>query len=396
MSKDWEVKKLKDVCQIRPPKKESKEELLEDDKVSFVPMGDLGVLTKNFTVKQEKTFKEVYKGYTYFREEDVLLAKITPCFENGKLGIARNLKNGIGFGSSEYIVIRSKEDLIPDYLYYFLSKKNFRLNGQKVMTGAVGHKRVPLKFVENTEIPYPNNLSEQHRIVNIIEEAFNAIDKAKENAKINFQNAIQFFESYLQRIVANPGTDWEEKKLGEVCDLYQGLAINAKTKHLLVEKSDLPLLRIKDLKNGTVEQYIDSNNYPEKSLVNEEDIIYTRTGQIGLVYTGRYGVLHNNSFKVVPKESLLREYLYWFLQNKSFKSQIIRLSSKTAQPDITHKIFKEQTVFVPSEAEQKQIAEKLDLFYAESKNLEDIYRQKLTNLDELKESILQKAFNGEL
>src|SRR5690606_35436822 len=98
-------------------------------------------------LNKERTLKEVYPGYTYFRENDVLLAKITPCFENGKLGIARNLKNGVGFGSSEYIVFRTNEKLIPDYLFYFLSRDQFRKSGEQVMTGAVGHKRVPKDFI---------------------------------------------------------------------------------------------------------------------------------------------------------------------------------------------------------------------------------------------------------
>lgn len=124
---------------------------------------------------------------------------------------------------------------------------------------------------------------------------------------------------------------WKRKKIGEVCNLYQGLAINVKTKHYLVEKSNLPLLRIKDLKNNTVEQYIDSNNYPQSCLVNEKDLIYTRTGQIGLVFMGRFGILHNNSFRIVPDESLLREYLFLFLQSDEFKEKIVKLSSRAAR-----------------------------------------------------------------
>ncbi|MBE8966045.1 restriction endonuclease subunit S [Nostocales cyanobacterium LEGE 12452] len=154
--------------------------------------------------------------------------------------------------------------------------------------------------------------------------------------------------------------NWEKKKIGELCKLSQGLAINVKTKHYLVEKSDLPLLRIKDLKNNTVEQYVDPNNYPKNCLVTEKDLIYTRTGQIGLVFTGRFGILHNNSFKIEPDKSLLREYLFLFLQSESFKNQILKLASRTAQPDITHKIFKEQIIFVPPISEQKRIVAILD------------------------------------
>jgi len=127
----WESKKLSEIFQIKPPKKEAQSKLKKDDLVSFVPMHDLKISLKEFISKEERKLAEVSGSYTYFANEDVLLAKITPCFENGKLGIARNLKNGIGFGSSEYIVFRSNGEIIPDYLYYFLSREQFRKDGAK-------------------------------------------------------------------------------------------------------------------------------------------------------------------------------------------------------------------------------------------------------------------------
>lgn len=163
--KEWRRNKLADVCEIKPPKKQVKSQLNDDDSVSFVPMADLGVLAKDLVAIKEKPLKEAYKSYTYFSDNDVILAKITPCFENGKIGIARNLKNGIGFGSSEYIVLRSNNELVPDYLYYFLSREQIRQEGKRVMTGAVGHKRIPNYYVENIEIPYPQSISEQKNIV---------------------------------------------------------------------------------------------------------------------------------------------------------------------------------------------------------------------------------------
>ena len=104
-------------------------------------MEDLGILNKNINAVKERRLKDIYSSYTYFAEGDVLLAKITPCFENGKLGIASNLKNGIGFGSSEFVVLRPNKDLLPVYLFYFLTNDDFRQKGKRSMTGAVGHKK---------------------------------------------------------------------------------------------------------------------------------------------------------------------------------------------------------------------------------------------------------------
>ena len=162
--KDWEEKKLGEVCRLKPPKSEARDKLKATDSVSFVPMEDMGINQKYFIPEKERTLKEVEGSYTYFANGDVLLAKITPCFENGKLGIATNLKNEIGFGSSEYIVFRVNKGLLSEYLYYYLSRGKFREEGASRMMGAVGHKRVAKEFVENYPIPLPP-LSEQKRIV---------------------------------------------------------------------------------------------------------------------------------------------------------------------------------------------------------------------------------------
>jgi type I restriction enzyme S subunit len=164
-ARDWEEKKLGFLFQTKPPKREAHEKLNNDDLVSFVPMEDMKIGTKEFICDKERKLMEVNGSYTYFANEDVLLAKITPCFENGKLGIARNLKNGIGFGSSEYIVFRSNGEVIPDYLYYFLVRNVFRMEGAKRMSGAVGHKRVSKEFIEESILPFPKSIKEQKAIV---------------------------------------------------------------------------------------------------------------------------------------------------------------------------------------------------------------------------------------
>ena len=148
----YSTKKLIDVCDIRPSKNEAKKKLKEDDLVSFVPMENLGVLCKDLNLAKEKALKDVIGNYTYFADGDLLLAKITPCFENGKIGIAKNLKNGIGFGSSEFLVFRSKGEIDSEYLFYFFLREDFRSEGKKMMTGAVGHKRVSKEFMGTLQI----------------------------------------------------------------------------------------------------------------------------------------------------------------------------------------------------------------------------------------------------
>lgn len=161
----WEEKKLREAFEIKPPKKEAKEKLSDNELVSFLPMEDLGVCENEIKPVKERPLKDVAGSYTYFAENDVLLAKITPCFENGKLGVAKNLTNGIGFGSSEYIVFRSNGEIEPEFLFYFLSRNSFREEGKKFMSGAVGHKRVSKDWIENYLFPFPKSKEAQQTIV---------------------------------------------------------------------------------------------------------------------------------------------------------------------------------------------------------------------------------------
>lgn len=173
----WEEKKLNDVCEFKPQKKEARDKLIETDLVTFLPMEDLGILNKEIVGVKERQFKDVAGSYTYFADNDVLLAKITPCFENGKIGIARNLINGIGFGSSEYIVFRTKGKIEPEYLYYFLSRNQIRKEGRKYMTGAVGHKRVSKDWIENYLISFPRSIKDQQIIVQKLDSLSNETKK---------------------------------------------------------------------------------------------------------------------------------------------------------------------------------------------------------------------------
>lgn len=195
----WEKKRLIDIFQIKPPKKEAREKLKDNDLVSFVPMEDLGISNKNLSLVKERKLKDVQGGYTYFSNNDVLLAKITPCFENGKLGIARNLKNGIGFGSSEYIVFRSNGKVDSDYLYYFLAREEFRIEGAKRMSGAVGHKRVSKEFIEENILPFPKSFSEQKSIVKKLDELSEKTKKLEEIYKQKLADLEELKKSMLKK-----------------------------------------------------------------------------------------------------------------------------------------------------------------------------------------------------
>ena len=200
----------------------------------------------------------------------------------------------------------------------------------------------------------------------------------------------------LQTVFIGRSSDWTSRSLGDVCELFQGLAINAKSKHLLVSEGRFPLLRIKDLRLNTAEQFVADTGYPPNARVDESEIIYTRTGQVGLVFRGRSGILHNNCFKVLPKSPLSNDYLFWWLQNPDFRERVCALASKTAQPDITHSLFKAQHIAIPPNEVQRQIVEVVEQLSGKVQRIEAIYTRRLLALDELKQSLLHHAFTGQL
>ena len=170
---------LKDIAIFKPSKDEIKH-LANDTRVSFVPMAVLNTRDISFEAKETRIIEEVLTGFTYFRDNDVLLAKITPCFENGKAGIARNLINGIGFGSTEFVVIRAKTDIVfPEWIFYYINSQEFIDQGKHFMAGTAGQQRIDINFVKNYSIVVPS-INEQRSILDNIETEQTLISSSKQ------------------------------------------------------------------------------------------------------------------------------------------------------------------------------------------------------------------------
>ncbi len=164
---EWQEVCLKDVCKINPPKINAKD--YDDDlEVSFFPMPALSEVTGTITEPQTRKLGEVKTGFTNFTEGDVVFAKITPCMENGKSAIIGKLVNGIGYGTTEFYVMRCSNRLLNGYLYHLVRSKHFRDEAKSVMTGAVGQQRVPKSFLEEYKLKLPT-IEEQAEILRIVE-----------------------------------------------------------------------------------------------------------------------------------------------------------------------------------------------------------------------------------
>lgn len=196
--------KMNQICEINPKKSEISN--IRNMMVSFVPMQSVTEDGKIYT-EDKRNIDDVKSGFTYFRENDVLFAKITPCMENGKGAVAINLENGIGFGSTEFHVIRVSKYVNSIWIYAVTSTKEFRKQAEINMTGSAGQKRVSTKYLENYKIVVPP-LSLQNQFSEIVKQ----IDKQK------FESMIQL-DKEERKVLRNIITD----TFGEIIILYEFL-----------------------------------------------------------------------------------------------------------------------------------------------------------------------------
>jgi type I restriction enzyme S subunit len=190
----WAITDLQTVSQVNPTLDKSK--YPDTLPVSFVPMPAVEAENGSMNVTAIRQFGEVKKGFTPFLEGDVLFAKITPCMENGKMAVVPPVKNGVGFGSTEFHVLRPYAGINARYIYYFISSQTFRRNAERKMTGAVGQRRVPTSYLAEHSIPLAPS-PEQTRIVEKLEEMLSELDKAVER----FSTAEQQLKSYRHALL---------------------------------------------------------------------------------------------------------------------------------------------------------------------------------------------------
>ncbi len=175
-AKEWRWPQLKEIAGINPRRPRGLKRI-EEAPTTFVPMPSVDGNSGNISDPLERPFEEIKKGYTYFEENDVLFAKITPCMQNGKHVIARNLIDGIGFGTTEFHVIRPGDEVIPEWIHLYIRQPAILNEAATHFTGSVGQQRVPSYFLEDLAMPLPS-LSEQKRIADTLKERMADISRA--------------------------------------------------------------------------------------------------------------------------------------------------------------------------------------------------------------------------
>src|ERR1019366_3225407 len=214
--KRWPTKPLGEVCAINPKLVASEIPGTNTD-VTFVPMAAVDELSGSIARPKPRKYSQVAKGYTPFRENDVLFAKITPCMQNGKAAIARGLRGGLGFGSTEFHVLRPTEGLLPQWVFAFIRQPSFRSAAEANFTGTAGQQRVPVDFLKNFPIPVPP-LPEQGRLVKLLDEAD---ELRKLRGQADRRTAVLIPALFHEMFGNSRSKGWPSVRLGEVAPIVR-------------------------------------------------------------------------------------------------------------------------------------------------------------------------------
>lgn len=385
--------------------------LPDDLEVSFVPMASVEAATGRIDATAVRRFGEVKKGYTVFREGDVLFAKITPCMENGKMAVARGLRNGVGCGSTEFHVLRPKPGVDAQYVYHFVSSARFRAKAAHHMSGAVGQKRVPASFLEQCEIPLPN-LAEQRRIVAEIERQFSRLDEAVANLKRVKANLKRYKAAVLKAAVegtligGQTAANWARVRIGQVAQVISGLTKNPRRQHF---PRKLPYLRVAnvyadELRLDDVEEIGVGEQEVEKLLLKRGDMLVVEgngsVDQIGRValWNGSIPdcVHQNHLIKVRFGRDVLPQWAMIWLLSPTGRREIEQVSSSTSGLHTlsTGKVGR-LPLPLPPIPEQQRIVEEVDRRMSLLREAHAATEHGLIRTERLRGSTLTAAFSSD-
>jgi type I restriction enzyme S subunit len=356
---------------------------------------------------EERPFEQVKSGYTYFEENDVLFAKITPCMENGKAAIARGLLGGIGFGSTEFHVLRPHASVVPEWIWLFVRQERFREDAKKSFRGGVGQQRVPQEFLEQYLIPLPP-LEEQRRIVARIEELMGRVREARRLREEAQKDAERLWQSVLAQTFPRPGSElpegWRWVRLGEVFDLQQGASMSPRRR---LGRNPRPFLRTKNILWGTVDvSSVDEMDFTEEEVrrlrLQPGDLLVCEGGDVGrtAIWEGQLplALYQNHIHRLRAKDGSVepRFVMYWMQAAYQVFLAYQGAESRTAIPNLSGRRLKEFLVPLPPLEEQRRIVAHLEAVQERLKALKEAQAATEAELKRLEQAILEKAFRGEL
>lgn len=425
----------------------------EQQHCGFAPMQGLGTRYLDKLAFEIRPWGEVRKSYTHFRDGDVLVAKVTPCFENGKAGIARDLPNGIGAGSSEFCVFRPAEGIDERYLLAWLSSEDFRRRATVSMTGSVGLKRVPKDFFLSEQIPLAPS-AEQRRIADKLDTVLTRVDAV--NARLARVAPLlkRFRQSVLAAAMSGRLTeDWRgahptvpltkelllESRLG-----HNPTSRDTKITHGLVESGlhvgagqDLPenwlrscIGMIGVVSNGSTPSrarpdfwigpihWVSSGEVRNRKIRSTNEsitqlgfesssvrLLPAGTVLIAMIGEGKTrgqsalleieATINQNIAAIVPVPELIESQYLWYWFQSQYETN--RLAGNGSGPQALNcQKVRELPINLPPMEEQSEIIRRVETLFAFADRLEARLQAARTAANRLTPALLAKAFRGEL
>lgn len=392
---DWTFSALGDVCSVNRRIKKY------DDQtpVSFVGMAELDEEAALAIPREDGTFADYKTGYTLFSDGDILAAKITPCWQNAKIGIA-NLNHPNGVGSTEFHVLKPSPDLDSRYLLHYLRRPALISEGEARMTGSGGQRRVPANFLEKLPIPLPP-LDEQRRIADILDRASELQTKVASRDNL----LREFLSSSFHDISTNYPA--KSSPLGKICTTKPDYGLSHPSQDYSPTAGRY--IRITDignhgyLKENAVSPNFESHGTPAiGKRLEDGDLLIARSGAtVGKPFLYRKEALGNEDhwfagylvrFKI-DSDVICPEIVFDFLRSPAYKRWVKLNQTVSAQPNINAKAFSEKLLIpvLPTEAALKYLGIRKKVFSAL-----EAARNQAAELDELYNSLATRAFAGEL
>lgn len=448
----WVWTRLGEIGTINP--KLNGNVIRDNTEVTFLPMRCVEELTGHFDLSLTKRISEVKKGYTPFIDGDLLFAKITPCMENGKIAIVQNLKNGIGFGSTEFHVIRVPDMLPRRFFFYFLIREELRRDAQRNMTGSAGQLRVPSNYMQQILLPLPP-LPEQRAIVSKIEQLFSDLDNGIENFK-KAQAQLKLYRQSVLKAACEGKLVPTEAELAraegrdyEAADVLLARILrerrekwNGKGKYKETEAPDvigmpalpdgwiwvnidqlsevirgasprpagdpryfggnIPWITVGEITKDkkiyltSVENFVTEEGKKASRFIEEGTFLLTNSGAtLGVPkITLISGCINDGSVALLGLDDILKLYLYFFLFTQTNKLR--QINQGAAQPNLNTTIVKRIILPLPPLAEQRRIVAEVERRLSVSDKMEATITESLQKAEALRQSILKKAFEGKL
>lgn len=427
----WIVKRGRFVMQVNPRAPRLRA-LKPEDEVSFIPMDAVGEYG-GLRLDQTKQIDEVGSGYTEFQDGDVVVAKITPCFENGKGALAQGLQNGVAYGTTELHVLRASPSLEQRYLFYLTISSLYRESGEAEMYGAGGQKRVPPEFNKDFRTPLPP-LEEQQTISDFLDvqtakiDALLAkkrelIDKLKEKrTTLISRTVIRGLPPEAARAAGldphppmkNSGVEW----LGEVPEQWGVSRIKFivstpvtdgphETPEILDE--GIPFVSAEAINNGRIDftkirghiTEEDHRRYSKKYCPKLEDIYMVKSGAT----TGRVAMVEDDRiFNIWSPLAAIRcrsnlafsRYVYNYMQSKEFQTAVQLSWSYGTQQNIGMGVIQNLAVPLPSTTEQLLIADYLDREAVKIDQMVAKVEEAIDRLHEYRTALITAAVTGKI